>query len=72
MTSTQAFLFRLLWNIALQAALFAVVTAAVSPLIRRMRAKRQHVFFLGTLLLCVFVPITNTVMHVAPAPLPAD
>jgi len=66
MTSAQAFLFRLLWNITFQAALFAFVAVAVGPLIRRLRAKQEHVFFLGVLLLCLFAPITDTLRHAEP------
>lgn len=60
MSSIREALFSLLLNAILQVGLFAVVAAALSPLIKRAHAKYQHLFYLGVLLLCLAAPVTNT------------
>jgi beta-lactamase regulating signal transducer with metallopeptidase domain len=53
-------LFSLLFNAILQAGLFAVVAAALSPFIKKARARYQHSFYLGVLALCLAAPVMNT------------
>jgi len=53
-------LFNLLLNALLQAGLFAILAAAFSRLIARLRPSRQFFFYLAVLLLSIAVPAINT------------
>jgi len=60
MSAIREVLFSLLFNAILQIGLFAVIAAALSPFVGKARARYQHSFYLGVLLLCLAAPVTNT------------
>jgi formate-dependent nitrite reductase membrane component NrfD len=66
MNTVREVLFDLFFNAFLQIALFAIVAAAFSPFIAKAKAKHQHLFYLGVLILCLAVPVINTLWHSLP------
>jgi beta-lactamase regulating signal transducer with metallopeptidase domain len=60
MSSIRAILFDLLLNSLLQIGFFAIVAAAFSRLVAKARARHQYFFYLAVLLLCLAVPLINT------------
>lgn len=67
MSAIRELLFSLLFNAILQVGLFAVVTTALSRFVRRAKAKYQHFFYLGVLILCLAAPVTNTLWRTRPS-----
>jgi beta-lactamase regulating signal transducer with metallopeptidase domain len=63
MSMIREVVFDLLLNALLQIALFAIAAAAFSRLVTKARAKYQHLFYLGVLLLCLTAPVINTLWH---------
>lgn len=60
MSAIREVLFSLLFNAILQIGLFAIVAAALSPFVKKAKAKVQHSFYLGVLILCLTAPVANT------------
>jgi beta-lactamase regulating signal transducer with metallopeptidase domain len=67
MSAIRGVLFSLLLNAILQVGLFAVVAAALSPFVGKAKAKYQHSFYLGVLILCLAAPVTNTLWRTRPS-----
>ena len=67
MSAIREGLFSLLFNAILQAGLFAVVAAALSPFVKKAQARYQHFFYLGVLALCLAAPVTNTFWRIRPS-----
>ncbi|HTF65202.1 MAG TPA: M56 family metallopeptidase [Edaphobacter sp.] len=67
MNTIREVVFALLFNAFLQIALFAIVAAAFSPFVAKAKAKYQHLFYLGVLILCLAVPVINTLWHTRPS-----
>jgi beta-lactamase regulating signal transducer with metallopeptidase domain len=67
MSASREVLFSLLFNAILQVGLFAVVAAALSPFVGKAKAKYQHSFYLGVLILCLAAPVTNTLWRTRPS-----
>jgi beta-lactamase regulating signal transducer with metallopeptidase domain len=67
MSAIREVLFSLLFNAVLQVGLFAVVAAALSPFVGKAKAKYQHSFYLGVLILCLAAPVMNTFWRTHPA-----
>jgi beta-lactamase regulating signal transducer with metallopeptidase domain len=67
MSAIREVLFSLLFNAILQVGLFAVVAAALSPFVGKAKAKYQHSFYLGVLILCLAAPVTNTLWRTRPS-----
>jgi beta-lactamase regulating signal transducer with metallopeptidase domain len=63
MSSIQESLFNLLFNSLVQIGFFAIVAAIFSRLVARLKAKHQYFFYLAVLLLCLAVPVVNTLWH---------
>jgi beta-lactamase regulating signal transducer with metallopeptidase domain len=66
MSSIREVLFNLLLNACLQIALFAIVAAAFSRLVAQAKAKYQYSFYLSVLVLCLVLPVVNTLWHAHP------
>ena len=67
MNTIREVLFDLLFNAFLQVGFFAIVAAAFSLFIAKAKAKYQHSFYLGLLVLCMAVPTINTLWHTPPS-----
>ncbi|HMD22437.1 MAG TPA: M56 family metallopeptidase [Alloacidobacterium sp.] len=67
MNTIREVLFDLLFNAFLQVGFFAIVAAAFSLFIAKAKAKYQHSFYLGVLVLCMAVPTINTLWHTPPS-----
>jgi hypothetical protein len=63
MTTIREVLFDLVFNAFLQIGFFAVVAAVFSSFVAKAKAKYQHSFYLGVLILCLAVPVINTLWH---------
>jgi beta-lactamase regulating signal transducer with metallopeptidase domain len=58
--------FDLVLNAFLQIGLFAIVTAVLSPLVAKARAKYQYVFYVVVFLFCLATPVINTIWQSRP------
>ena len=63
MSTTREVLFDLLFNAFLQIGFFAIVAAVFSLFVTKAKAKYQHSFYLGVLILCLALPAINTLWH---------
>jgi beta-lactamase regulating signal transducer with metallopeptidase domain len=63
MSTIREVLFDLLFNALLQIGFFAIVAAVFSSFVAKAKAKHQHSFYLGVLILCLAVPGINTLWH---------
>ena len=61
----------LLLNALLQIGVFAIVAAVFSRVVAKAKAKHQHLFYLAVLVLCVAVPVINTLLRF-PSPIVAE
>jgi hypothetical protein len=60
MSSIQETLFDLLLNSLVQIGFFAIMAVVFSSLVAKARARHQYFFYLAVLLLCLTVPVINT------------
>jgi beta-lactamase regulating signal transducer with metallopeptidase domain len=67
MSTIREVLFDLLFNAFLQIGLFAIVAAVFSSFVAKARGKYQHSFYLGVLILCLVIPVINTLWHTHPS-----
>ena len=63
MTTIREVLIDLVFNAFLQIGFFAVVAAVFSSFVAKAKAKYQHSFYLGVLILCLAAPVINTLWH---------
>jgi beta-lactamase regulating signal transducer with metallopeptidase domain len=59
-------LFDFVLNAFLQIGLFAIVTAVFSPLVAKVRARYQYVFYFAVFLFCLAAPVVNTIWQSHP------
>ena len=67
MSALREDLFSLLFNVIFQVGLFAVAATALSPFVKRARARYQHSFHVGVLVLCLSAPVVNTFWRTRPS-----
>jgi len=56
-----------LFNASMQIGLFAILAAALSPIIAKAKAKYQHCFYLAVFVLCLTAPVFNTLWQTRPS-----
>ena len=68
MSTVRELVFDWLINASVQIGLFAILAAALSPLIAKAKAQYQHFFYLAIFILCLTAPVFNTLWHIRPSP----
>ena len=66
MSTIRETVFDLVLNAFLQIGFFAIVTAVLSPLVAKARAKYQYAFYLTVFLFCLTAPVFNTIWQSRP------
>ena len=59
MSTIREIVFDRLFNASVQIGLFAILAAALSPLIAKAKAKYQHCFYLAIFTLCLAAPVIH-------------
>ena len=67
MSTVRELVFDWLFNALVQIGLFAILAAALSPLIAKAKAQYQHFFYLAIFILCLTAPVFNTLWHIRPS-----